>query len=343
MRLKYISILGFIIITTIVSAFSFKKQVPEIRKDTLILDLLNILDDTPPIHYISQLDKEKISKGYDIITTGITISPDGKETSKQSKHFVCTDCHNIQVEDPDLTKSDPEARLNYAVKNNLKFLPATTLYGIVNRETWYNDDYQKKYGSLVAPARDTLKNAIQLCAVECSQGRALKDWEMDVVMTYLNSIGFKLSDLNLTGNEYETINKAAYLKSSDLKEKAIKIIKSKYLKKSPATFLEPIPVKERKFGANGNAENGKEIYTLSCMTCHKEEGVTNYKLNYDKLTFKHLKFWSKTNRHYSTYNIIRKGTYALPGYRPYMPNYTLERMSHNQLEDLMAYINEQAK
>ena len=46
----------------------------------------------------------------------------------------------------------------------------TTFYGITNRETWYNDDYYKKYGDLVKPANENLVEAVQLCAMECSQG-----------------------------------------------------------------------------------------------------------------------------------------------------------------------------
>ena len=32
----------------------------------------------------------------------------------------------------------------------------------------------------------------------------------------------------------------------------------------------------------------------------------------------------------------------MPGYKPYMPNYTKERLSDKQLEDLMAYIKNNA-
>ena len=93
---------------------------------------------------------------------------------KQSKHFVCTSCHNIQKEDPDLSIADPQARLEYARDMELPYLPGTTLYGAVNRTSFYNGDYEKKYGDLVKPARNNLREAIQLCAVECSQGRALR-------------------------------------------------------------------------------------------------------------------------------------------------------------------------
>lgn len=306
-----------------------------------VLDILVKLGDKKPLHYkaYAELSKEKIQQGYEIVTTGITTDANGNTIKKQSKHFVCTDCHNIAIEDPDLTKSDPEARLAYASQNNLKFLPGTTMAGVVNREHWYNGDYIKKYGDLVTPAYDTLTNAIQLCATQCSQGRLLNDWEMDVVIEYFLSIGHEIKDLNLSTDERKLITVA--LNKGLNKEEAIEIIKSKYLNYSPATFMQPQPKKERKLGASGNAKNGEKIYELSCLTCHQEMGVTNYKLDTTSITFNHLEYWSDKDSHYSVYNITRKGTYAKNGYKPYMPNYTKERLSDKQLEDLMAYIKSQ--
>ncbi|RMF22347.1 MAG: cytochrome c, partial [Bacteroidetes bacterium] len=37
------------------------------------------------------------------------------------------------------------------------------------------------------------------------------------------------------------------------------------------------------------------------------------------------------------------GTYAIPGHKPYMPHYPLERMSKQQVEDLRAYIEQQCE
>ena len=38
------------------------------------------------------------------------------------------------------------------------------MYGTVNKVSWYNGDYFKKYGALVKPANQSLKEAIHLCA-----------------------------------------------------------------------------------------------------------------------------------------------------------------------------------
>ena len=72
---------------------------------------------------------------------------------------------------------------------------SVTLYGIVDRTSWFNDDYVKKYGDLVAPANKSLVGATNLCSKECSQGRSLTDFEMDAVLTYLWTLGLRWGDL----------------------------------------------------------------------------------------------------------------------------------------------------
>lgn len=342
MNLKHKVIFTSLIIGAIgfVSSSSISKQT-SYSSEKKVLDLLYSFGNEMPLHFIpkNKLDSSKVKQGKNIVTQGF-LDPENKKTfeTRQSKHFVCTDCHNIQREDPDLTKSNPETRLAYVAKNNMKFLPATTLYGTVNKNHWYNDDYFKKYGDLVVPARDTLENAVQLCAVVCSQGRKLTKVEMEAVMHFLNSIGYDNNDLGISS---ENIDKILNAKEKN-KSKALSLLQSKYLDYSPATFMEPQSSELRKLGKDGNAENGKLIYELSCLTCHKEGGVTNYKLSNEKLAFKHLKHWAGTHKVFSVYYITRKGTYSKNGYKPYMPNYTKERMSDQQLEDLMAYINEMA-
>lgn len=315
------------------------------RGNEKVLDIIKSIGAETPLHFISknQLDSAKVVEGRNLVTQGF-LKPKNKKTfeTRQSKHFVCTDCHNIQREDPDLTQSNPETRLSYVAEKGINFLPATTLYGTVNKKHWYNDDYFKKYGDLVVPARDTLENAVQLCAVVCSQGRPLTEPEMESVMHFLNSIGYELNELNLSDSEKTHLAKAISKPTNANKEDALRILKPKFLDYSPATFMNPQSIEERGLGEKGNTLRGKQIYELSCMTCHQEGGVTNYKLNNEKLTFKHLKFWSGTHKTFSVYDITRKGTYSKNGYKPYMPNYTKERLSDQQLEDLMAYINEMA-
>jgi len=74
------------------------------------------------------------------------------------------------------------------------------------------------------------------------------------------------------------------------------------------------------------------------MHCHHSDGVTNMTLNTEKLDYNFLKRHMNSNGKKSIYIISRKGTYAKSAYKPYMPLYTEERMSHQQLEDLAAFL-----
>ena len=279
--------------------------------------------------------------GQDLIFIGKAQKKDGARTRQQSKHFVCTSCHNMEREDPDLRFSDPQARLLYAKKNGLPFLPGTTLYGAVNRTSFYNGDYEKKYGDLVKPARNNIREAIQLCAVECSQGRALEPWEMESVLAYLWTIELKLKDLNLTEEDIDEINQA--LVGDRGRETMVRMLKRRYLSGSPATFV--TPPEDRKKGyevSMGNPGNGKMIYDLSCKHCHEEGRYAFFELDDSWFSFRFLEKHFPRYTRYSGYQVIRYGTSPITGKRAYMPNYTMEKMSHQQLEDLRAYIEQQA-
>ncbi len=279
--------------------------------------------------------------GKKLFLEGISKSPNGKKSKKQSKHFVCTSCHNIVQEDPNLSVSDPQARLEYAQEKNIPFLQGTTMYGAVNRTSFYNGDYYKKYGDLVDKARNDIREAIQLCAVECAQGRSLKHWEIESVLAYLWTLELKMEDLNLADADFQKI-KTAVDKGTN-QAAAISLLKSKYLQGSPATFIPP-PT-DRKAGATnltGNPKNGKLVYDLSCKHCHEEERYSFFKLDDSQLSLDHLnKHFSKYSR-YSTYQVSRWGTSPVPGKKAYMPQYTKERMSVQQLEDLRAYVKQEA-
>ena len=64
-----------------------------------VLDVLVKLGDKKPLHYknFNDLDELKIKQGYELFTTGVTLDKEGNKVKKQSKHFVCTDCHNMQI------------------------------------------------------------------------------------------------------------------------------------------------------------------------------------------------------------------------------------------------------
>lgn len=149
-------------------------------------------------HYNQQRDTAAVKRGEEIVRYGTTVGPDGKKSPFQSNYFVCTNCHNLRREDPDLRISDPEVRLDYALKHQLHFLPGTTFYGLVNRRSWFNGDYVIKYRDLATDANKDLVKATQLCARQCAMGRELNALELQSVLAFFQSLELKLGDLNLS-------------------------------------------------------------------------------------------------------------------------------------------------
>ncbi|MEM1319945.1 MAG: cytochrome c [Bacteroidota bacterium] len=312
-----------------------------VNKDTAVWELLKQLGEPAPNHTVNtSIDGVSAERGEDLVRYGITVSPKGKKTRKQSKHFVCTSCHNIVKEDPDLRVADPQARLEYAAKNQLPYLQGTTLYGAVNRQHFYNGDYEKKYGDLVAPARQNLREAIQLCAVECSQGRRLNSWEMESVLAYLWTLQYKLGDLDMETSDYQTLEAAT--QGGD-KTSAREKLKSFYLDFSPAHFVAPPENLREGYPLAGNPDNGELIYKLSCLHCHENKRYSYFHLDVTRQTFKYLVNNFDNYAHSSIYEASRYGTPPLYGKRAYMPQYTEEKMTNQQMEDLRAYIEQGAK
>ena len=318
-----------------------EKSFFEVKKEDTISDVLKKLGDAPIQHQANLIKGASAKIGEDLALHGIAKKPGGGRTKKQSKHFVCTSCHNVVKDEPDLRVSDPQERLEYAKKNGLPFLQGTSLYGIVNRTSYYNGDYDKKYGDLVKPARNNIREAIQLCAVECAQGRKLKNWEVESVLAWLWTLELKMEDLNLTEADYQTINSA--INNQGDKTATIKLIKSYYQSGSPATFI--TPPSDRKVGYNlkGNPDNGKLIYDLSCQHCHKDKRYSYFDLDDEKLTFQHLSKHIPKYSRYSIYQVGRYGTPPMNGKKAYMPQYTQEKLSDQMMEDLRSYIEERAK
>lgn len=332
---KYI--LSFICAAAIVCASLMLPQ-DTVNDNLKVAKVLAILGDKKPNHLPKGNDFQvAASRGESLVKNGFATKPGGGKTRIQSKHFVCTSCHNLEQEDPDLSIMDPQARLDYTTKKGLPFLQGTTLHGVVNRESYYNDDYFKKYGTLVDAARNDLRGAIQLCAVECAQGRKLKDWEMESVLAYLWTIDLKLSDLELEDSQLDFVYKA--LDGTEMQDSAIALIKSKYVQRSPAHFGTAYDSSTKVKGLKGNADNGKRIYDNSCLHCHQDRKYSFFDLNDEKLTFKHLSRKADGYGRHSLMQVSRYGVYSRSGKRSYMPQYTHERMSDQQLADLKTYID----
>ncbi len=208
----------------------------------------------------------------------------------------------------------------------------------MNRTTWYNGDYLKKYED-AATANNNLVNAIQLCATQCAMGRELDHWELQAVLEYFWSLELTLEDLNLSQSDW-TMLKRTFLQSNQ-NESLISWLKGMYLPASPATFSTPSkPIIELDRHLP-NIENGKAIYVLSCLSCHQADRATSLTLANSAVSYRLMSDHTDYDADFSVYKAIRSGIKASPG-KGYMPNFSIQRMSNNQMRDLRAFINYQA-
>ncbi|MFT5969954.1 MAG: mono/diheme cytochrome c family protein [Flavobacteriales bacterium] len=327
-----------LLIASIVTPISFLSNQDKIKftPDSKISEFLFHLGEVKPSHYF-EYSEEQVQRGKELIFTGkVSTPPNGERSKFISKFYNCTSCHNTQREDLNLSEINPDERLQYAADQQIPYLPGSTFWGIVNRETWYNDDYVKKYGELVEDARNSLEESIQLCAEVCAQGRILKEWELNSILAYFWSLELKMSDLDIDSNTIANLYELS-------NEEAILAIKSKYLQKSPANFGTVPSNKKKGYNLEGRPDLGKIIYQSSCQHCHRINGESDVVLDNYKTTFKWLQSNITSNNQLSLYEIIRKGTYSENGHKEYMPLYPQEKMSDQQIEDLRAYIELLAK
>ena len=295
-------------------------------------DALLKMGDKKPLHYIEKLDQDSVKIGYELITQGKLAD---RKHKRLSKFFVCTDCHNLVTEVDDLADESPEARIKYGIENDLPYLPASTFYGMYNKTQWYNGDYQLKYGDLVKPTRDTLANAIQLCAVQCSQGRPLEPWEIRSILHYFKSISIQITDLKMSNRELDELTQ--YVVNKD--KTGLKLLKKKYNAFNPATFGN---VTQSSSGADykGDLKRGEYIFNNGCLHCHEMgKNITNFEFEANGLTLAFFQNQLEKHGHFSVPYLVRKGTYAINGRKQYMPQYTMEKMSETQLVDLLTFIS----
>lgn len=310
---------------------------------TPVSEVLRYLGADKPAHYREAISPEQVETGRKLVFDGQLVNDKGEKTPILSVNFRCTDCHNVVREDPDLAEiSDPAAKLQYAVTHNTPLLQGTTFAGMVNRESWYNGDYAKKYrfSPLVQRARRDLEKSIQLCCEQCSQGRKPEPWEMEAFLAYFWSLQWKIEDLDIPTITLASWKRAAVQNRSTSHLTAE--IKSHYARVSPATFLKmpQDPKKGYPVDKPPDTEIGKQVFNQACMHCHDpaEGSAFNY-FRDDEKTRKKLTGKFNSSSKNSVYGYIRLGTHPQNDEKLYMPNYTQERMSNFQIESLKAYLS----
>lgn len=340
-------LVGFGLVITILSS-SQKENTFEITDETTIWEMYAKLGKIELHKINTEVKGYSATKGKELVHQGWTTDPDGRKTKIQSKFFKCTACHNTVKEFETMTDNNPNNRLAYAVKHELPYLQGSTFFGIVNRKRFYNGDYQEKYGSVpdISVANYDLRKAIHVCATQCAQGRPLDDWEMESILAYFWQLQLRIKDIELSEAEKEKIEYA--LNEERSSARAVHLLEGKFLESIPATFpkeeLAPVELTGKDLENTKSFQNGKAIYDLSCKHCHAGKRYSFYSLSDNIKDFKHLSNKAiKEGAYHSIYYITRHGTYPLPGKRAYMPQYTIEKLTNQQIKDLHIYIKVMAE
>lgn len=284
--------------------------------------------------------------------------PTGPTPSKPiSKFFKCAQCHNYQREDPVLTRQDPEARFRWIEQTGqkIRLIQGATVWGMVNRTTFF-PDYFAIYHNLCVPKVNQdrflpcgpvldicgpgcrtmdparLEDAVQICSNYCSVGRYLNEWELYSLLAFFWDLEIRLDDLGLPPDQAQEVQRVLTAPRPDPERAAHlrRLLRSKFASKAGNTYRGIPQVDAETLAARypdgpsyqGDAERGQKIYKLSCIVCHGSDMEE---------TAKHLggdpdKF----------YKMLAKGTRS--SFRPYMPNFTLQRLSRRQAADILAYL-----
>ncbi len=277
----------------------------------------------------------------------MTNPPVGQKPSKPlSQYYRCLHCHNIAREDRRLTVQDPDAREQWLRSLKLtdptkrdgtvpSLTVATTLWGAVNRASFYNG-YHKKYHRLAvkddeAMDPSSLTDAIEVCCRYCSSGRFPEQWELDSMLAFLWSLELRLKDVDLAPSIRRRVLSA--WKNNGLSPALKNLLRKVYLRKSGATLL-PMPSSVR--GATdaydddkactGNAKSGQFLYATACAGCH---GTVHSSVG---------RSLARTSDQYCRF--VLRGT-ERDG--QYMPFFTQQRLSRRQLADIRAYLQQATK
>jgi cytochrome c553 len=306
--------------------------------------------------------------GKEIFLNGFVQNPPtGLSPSRPvSKLYKCITCHNIEREDPDLTVQDPEARFQWIEKTgkDIFLIQGTTVWGVVNRETFYPDDFSKYHDLCVPKGKelaswlpcgpllgmcmpgcrtmtpDSLEDAAQVCSAYCSVGRYLKEWELYALLAFFRDQEIKLDDLDLSPEQAAQAKAVLTSHSSDPQEieRMRTLLVSKYSKKANNTFRgmpkivtdngSVVVEYEDSTQFTGNPDRGKRVWKVSCARCHDTK---EHPLNAKQA--KHL-----TEDLEEFHEMLAKGTRH--SFMRYMPNFTLERLSRQQAADILMYLKQ---
>lgn len=306
--------------------------------------------------------------GRELSVSGrVTKPPAGPAPSRPvSKFFTCVRCHNYDREDPVLPVQDPEARFDWIERTGGKIfmLQGATLWGAVNRKTYYAGEYAKYHDLCVPKGRelsswlpcgpifgfclpgcrtmvpDSLVDATQVCSNYCSVGRYLEPWELYALLAYFWDREITLADLDLTPQAQAEVLAALTVSAADpLEVRRLRgLLAGAYSDTAGNTPVgvpkltgdtapgRPVVVYPDGSRFTGDFRRGAKLWKLSCAHCHEpgERPLTRKKAG---------EFSGNVDGFYA---MIAKGTRHR--FRRYMPNFTRERLSRGQSADILAFL-----
>ncbi|HVJ79599.1 MAG TPA: cytochrome c, partial [Planctomycetia bacterium] len=291
--------------------------------------------------------KEYVAWGKELfLTCQVTQPPEGPAPSKPiSEHYKCTHCHNNRREDRSLTVQDPEDRVAYIEASKPGDAPfllqtGTTMWGAVNRESFYNDSYAPYHTLPVAGGKPmnprSLEDSTQVCCTYCSVGRLATDWEIDALLAYFWELEVRLTDLELPEGVERSLAATLAATGADRDPKAVNqaraMLQRLYLRAAGDAYTAPPKQLEAKSAGpypdkakyQGEPKVGEKLYKLACDQCHGE-GKPHESAGADLL---------RDVRRYHL--ILSSGTHQ--DKEPYMPMFTSQRLSRQQIADIEAYL-----
>lgn len=281
-----------------------------------------------------------IEYGAELILTGKSDGSGKAGKAKPlSKSYTCASCHNVRLEDSDPAVPSPSSRLYYAQQQGMRFLPASSFYGLVNRTSFFNDEYRLRFSNeQLGPAKRKIREAIRFCNAEFNKGREIEDWEMESMLAYLWTLELKSSDLFLSKEEMMMYHMGS--RDPDKRIEALRSLKSKYLQAIPAHFSShpeaPGTINPRK----PRPEEGELIFRISCLHCHAEKKFSSIALDTSRQSrVAMMEKYFSTEKGKSLEKLIREGSDRGKGKKPYMPAYSIERLSKEQLNNLGLYLS----
>lgn len=267
-----------------------------------------------------------------------------------SKFYRCTHCHNNQREDVVLTIQDPEARAELierqpaATSANavpLFLATGTTLWGAVNRESFYNDSFQIYHALTVPGDREmdptSLEDATQVCCRYCSIGRFAEPWELASLLAYFWDLEVRINDLDLPADVEKvvltTLQPGEATTGDVKKQKQMRaFLRRLYLLKAGDRGTAPPTIENDGAAAvypdelqfAGDAKIGQRLFHAACERCHTDPKICDI----------NGRILIEDEPHF--HKILSKGTQQDDV--PYMPMFTAERLSRQQIADIAAWL-----